>query len=327
MGARAAMTTEKYVNANTNLPIGRGIFYILVAAVAWGTGGAAAAVLFDHSGLGPIAVSFWRFAGGVVVLGIGHLVFRRRTAWRRRWRQVLITGVGLAVYQTAYFAAVGYAGLAVATVVTLGSGPILIAVGSRITLGEQLGRGGVVAVALALFGLVLLVAGGGAAAGSAPALGLACALLSAAGYAAVTLLTRRTGRDGGSAASMLTASFTVGMVCLFPLALVEGLLPTSGDRGEVLGLLAYLAAAPTALAYALFFAGLAVVRATTASIVALIEPVTAAVIAVLWLDERLTVAATAGSALLVSAVLALTWFERRATPQPRVLVGLSSTRG
>jgi DME family drug/metabolite transporter len=299
------------VNTNTTLPVGRGVFYILVAAVAWGTGGASAAVLYDHSGIGPIAISFWRFAGGVVVLGIGHLMLRLRTAWRRRWRQVLITGVGLAVYQTAYFAAVGYAGLAVATVVTLGSGPILIAVGSRITLGEELGRGGVVAVVLALLGLVLLVAGGGAATGDAPALGLACALLSAGGYAVVTLLTRRTGRDGGSAASMLTASFAVGMVCLFPLALLEGLLPTSGDRAEALGQLAYLAAGPTALAYALFFAGLAVVRATTASIVALIEPVTAAVIAVLWLNERLTAAAVAGSALLVGAVLALTWCERR----------------
>jgi drug/metabolite transporter, DME family len=299
------------VNTNTTLPVGRGVFYILVAAVAWGTGGVSAAVLYDHSGIGPIAISFWRFAGGVVVLGIGHLMLRLRTAWRRRWRQVLITGVGLAVYQTAYFAAVGYAGLAVATVVTLGSGPILIAVGSRITLGEELGRGGVVAVVLALLGLVLLVAGGGAATGDAPALGLACALLSAGGYAVVTLLTRRTGRDGGSAASMLTASFAVGMVCLFPLALLEGLLPTSGDRAEALGLLAYLAAGPTALAYALFFAGLAVVRATTASIVALIEPVTAAVIAVLWLNERLTAAAVAGSALLVGAVLALTWCERR----------------
>ncbi|GIF49026.1 membrane protein [Asanoa ferruginea] len=297
------------MNTNTTLPVGRGIFYILIAAAAWGTGGAAAAVLFEHSGMGAIAVSFWRFAGGVVVLAIGHRVLRLRTVWRSR--QVLITGVGLAVYQTAYFAAVGYAGLAVATVVTLGSGPILIAVGARITLGEELGRGGVVAVGLALLGLVLLVAGGGAAAGAAPALGLACALLSAGGYAVVTLLTRRTGRAGGSAASMLTASFAVGMVCLFPLAMLEGLLPSSGNRGEALGLLAYLAAGPTALAYALFFAGLAVVQATTASIVALIEPLTAAVIAVFWLDERLTAATAVGSALLVGAVLALTGYERR----------------
>jgi DME family drug/metabolite transporter len=103
--------------------------------------------------------------------------------------------------------------------------------------------------------------------------------------------------------------------------LAEGLLPTAGDRGQALGLLGYLAVAPTALAYALFFAGLAVVRATTASIVALIEPLTATVIAMLWLGEQMTVATAAGSALLVSAVLALTWYERRSSAQPRELVG------
>ncbi|MEV4618421.1 DMT family transporter [Asanoa sp. NPDC049573] len=312
------------MNVRSNLPVGRGIFYILTAAVAWGTGGAAASLLYADNGMGPLAVSFWRFVGGAVLLGVGHLVLRPRSAQRCRWRHVVITGVGLAVYQTAYFAAVGYAGLAVATVVTLGLGPIFIAVGSHFALGEPLGRGGAAAVGLATLGLILLVAGGGATAGSAPALGLACALLSATGYAVVTLLTRRIGRDGASGGSTLPASFIVGMVCLFALALAEGLLPTSGDGGTAFGLLAYLAAGPTALAYALFFAGLAVVRATTASIVALIEPVTAAVIAVLWLDEQLTLAAAVGSTLLVGAVLALTWYERR-TPQSAVMVEAEST--
>ncbi|WP_405095371.1 DMT family transporter [Micromonospora sp. NBC_01412] len=307
---------------NTNAPssVGRGIFYICVAAVAWGTGGAAAAVLYDTSGMGPVAVSFWRFAGGVLLLAAGHLVVRRRTAApasapaRGRWRHVVTTGVGLAVYQTAYFAAVGYAGLAVATVVTLGSGPILIALGSRVLMGERIGRAGAVTVTLALVGLVLLVGGGSASRASAPALGLACALLSACGYAGVTLLNRKMGRDGTSGSPQATAlgGFAVGMVCLLPLALLEGLLPTSGDAGQVLGLVAYLGFAPTALAYSLFFAGLATVRATTASVIALMEPVTATVIAVLLLDERLTVTATVGSVVLLGAVVALTLGEQRA---------------
>ena len=303
---------------NKNVPpsVGRGIFYICVAAVAWGTGGAAAAILYDTSGMGPVAVSFWRFAGGVLLLAVGHLVVRRHIGApaRNRWRQVVTTGVGLAVYQTAYFAAVGHAGLAIATVVTLGSGPILIALGSRVLMGERLGRAGAVTVAMALVGLVLLVGGGSASTAPAPALGLACALLSAGGYAGVTLLNRKVGRDGSSGNPQTTAlgGFAVGMVCLFPLALVEGLLPTSGNAGQVLGLVAYLGFAPTALAYSLFFAGLATIRATTASVIALIEPVTAAVIAVLLLNERLTVTATVGSVVLLGAVVALTFGERRA---------------
>ncbi|MEU5549873.1 EamA family transporter [Micromonospora sp. NPDC047793] len=308
--------------------MGRGVSYILIAAVAWGTGGAVAAILYDISGMGPVAVSFWRFAGGVLLLSAGHLVLRRRRPGRpvgpparaagRRpgdgWRTLVTTGIGLAVYQTAYFAAVGYAGLAVATVVTLGSGPVLIAVGSRLTMGERLGRTGALTVASALIGLLLLVGGGSAGTASAPLRGLACALLSATGYAMVTLLHRKRGRDGIGAAAGTTAlgGFTVGMLCLLPLALIEGILPTAGDVGRVLGLLAYLGAVPTALAYALFFAGLVSIRATTASVIALVEPVTAAVIAVLFLDERLTPAATVGSAVLLGAVVALTLGERRA---------------
>ncbi|CAM5696714.1 hypothetical protein SGLAM104S_09169 [Streptomyces glaucescens] len=57
----------------------------------------------------------------------------------RRALRAGATGVGLAVFQTAYFAAVAATGLAVATVVTLGAGPVLSALGARLTLGERLG--------------------------------------------------------------------------------------------------------------------------------------------------------------------------------------------
>lgn len=57
----------------------------------------------------------------------------------RRLVRVLGTGIGLTVFQSAYFAAVEATGLAVGTVVTLGAGPVLIAVGARLTMGERLG--------------------------------------------------------------------------------------------------------------------------------------------------------------------------------------------
>ncbi|WP_245871456.1 DMT family transporter [Asanoa hainanensis] len=316
------------MHSKSTLPVERGILYILVAAVAWGTAGAGAAILYDTSGLGPIAVSFWRFAFGALLLGAVQLVARRRRPTARQpLRQVVITGVGLVVFQTAYFASVQYAGLAIATVVTLGSGPILIAVGARLTSDERLGLGGALTVALALLGLLLLVGGGGATTGSAPALGLACAAVSATGYAAVTLLNRRSGPTSDPL-SMTLGGFTVGLLCLFPAALLEGLLPTTGDAAQTVALLAYLGAAPSALAYALFFAGLTVVRATTASILALVEPLAAAIIAVLWLDERLTASATAGSILLGAAVVALTLSERwtnRAATEPSPAPILSTT--
>ncbi len=68
---------------------------------------------------------------------------------------------------------------------------------------------------------------------------------------------------------------------------------------------------PTALAYGLYFAGLAAVRATTASVISLIEPVSAAAIAVLFLGERLTMATAIGTGVLLTAVAALAVTEAR----------------
>ncbi|GAA4466874.1 DMT family transporter [Phytohabitans houttuyneae] len=281
--------------------------FIAVAAAAWGSGGAAAAILYRDSGLGPIAVSWWRMVIGVAILG-AVLAFRRRRAApaprRARRRDLVAIGLGLAVYQTAFYGAVAYVGLAVATVVTLGAGPVLIAFGARVTMGERLGRAGAVSVVLALAGLALLTSGSGGT-GTRPALGLALSLLSACGYAGVTLLTRARGTSG-QAYDTAFAGFVVGGVCLLPFALVEGLLPaTVTYSAGTLAWLLYLGAVPSALAYGLFFAGLAHVRAATASVVALLEPVVAAGIAVALLGERLSTAAMAGTVVLLGAVAAL----------------------
>ncbi|MDN3296497.1 EamA family transporter [Streptomyces ficellus] len=300
------------------MSVGRSLFYLIVAGVAWGTAGAAASVVFAISDLGPLALSFWRCAGGLALLLAALAVRRGRGAPARpaeprgrRVLRVLGTGIGLTVFQSAYFAAVEATGLAVGTVVTLGAGPVLIALGARLTMGERLGAGGVTAVAGALAGLAVLVLGGEA--GTVRPAGVGLALLSAAAYAAITLSTRWLGRDGGGADPLTTSTwaFAVGAVGLLPMAAAEGLVPQTADLATVVGLLAYVAAVPTALAYALYFAGAAVVRAATVSVIMLLEPVSAALIAVTVLDERLTTATVAGTLLLLTAVAGLAVAEAR----------------
>ncbi|GAA4957394.1 hypothetical protein GCM10023238_25120 [Streptomyces heliomycini] len=136
------------------LPVGRGLLYLIVAGAAWGTAGAAASLVYGprHGPGRPVLLALRGRSGAAA---------RRRPLSRRartaapepRGRRVLragVTGMGLAVFQTAYFAAVSATGLAVATVVTLGAGPVLIALGARLALGERLGRGGLAAVVGAL---------------------------------------------------------------------------------------------------------------------------------------------------------------------------------
>ncbi|MFC4504711.1 MULTISPECIES: DMT family transporter [Streptomyces] len=301
----------------SRLSVGRGLLYLIVAGVAWGTAGAAASLVYRTSDLGAVALSFWRCAAGLVLLLVARFLrpgprslTPSREPLRRRVFRTVVTGLGLTVFQTAYFAAVSATGLAVATVVTLGAGPVLIALGARLFLGERLGGGGTLAVGGALAGLAVLVLGGDGTA-VRPA-GVLIALLSAAGYSATTLVTRRWGRDGGADASATTVgAFAVTALCLLPFALAEGIVPHSTDPGLVLALLGYIAAVPTALAYALYFAGAAVVRSATVSVIMLLEPVSAAVLAVALLGEPLTAATLAGTLLMLGSVTGLALAESR----------------
>ncbi|GGV87932.1 hypothetical protein GCM10010228_71030 [Streptomyces massasporeus] len=108
----------------SGLPVGRGLLCLIVAGVAWGTAGAAASLVYRTGDMGPVALSFWRCAAGLVMLLAVRLVRPRaatpvREPLGRRAQRTGVTGLGLAVFQTAYFAAVSTTGLAVATVVTL----------------------------------------------------------------------------------------------------------------------------------------------------------------------------------------------------------------
>ncbi|MCC3763300.1 EamA family transporter [Glycomyces sp. TRM65418] len=293
----------------------RGLGFLTVTGLAWGTTGAAAEIIYRAGDMGPMAVSFWRHLGGLALL----LAFtairprpRRTTGVPLRRRAALLTGVGIgmAVFQTAYFAAVDATGVAAATLLTLGSGPILTAIGGRLLIGERLGRGGVIAVAGALAGLGVLV--GGNADGVVAPLGAVYALLSAAGYAAVTLLGRATGRrrDGEDPFTLTMWSFGIGAAVLLAPAWAEGLLPGEGAAVSFAAV-GYLAVFTTALAYPLYFAGAARVRATTASVMMLLEPVTAAFLAVAFLGEPFTIATAAGSVVLLGSIAALAAAESR----------------
>jgi len=306
-----------------------GVFFVTVAAVAWGMGGVVASVLYRTSGMGPLAVSFWRAAFGVIVLAVVQAVRRRPVGIRallpRDWVMIVI-GLGLAVYQSAYYLSIAQAGVAVGTVATLGACPILVAVGARLFLGEPLTGRAVLAIGVAITGLVLLVGGPGEV-GPHPVLGVIWALTSAAGYAVVTLLTRRYAhRIGADDVGKTLASFGVATLCLLPLGAAEGLLPTASVPAAV-GWLIFLGIVPTAMAYTMFFNGLKTVPATTAAMLVLFEPVSALALAVLALGERPGLPAVAGTVMLLAAVTVMSVNTDRTSGRSRERSRARGSRG
>ena len=285
---------------------GAGALLVLGAALLWATAGLAGAIAHQRSGLPALAIGFWRLAVGAVAT---LPLLRGRTAAIGSDRAHLVgVGVGLATYQACYFAAVTLAGVSLATLVTLGVAPLLIAAGGRLVLRERPQRATAVALVAALGGLVLLVGAptAGNAGAALPAAGLACA--SAAGYAAVTVLTRQR-RGGGAVSAFTAAALGVAAVAALPGALATGhWLPRDA---VTLLLLAYLGAGPTALAYLAYFRGLATVTATTAGVLTLLEPAGATLLAVVLLGERLGARGVAGAMLLTGTALALTLVQAR----------------
>ncbi|TFV43588.1 EamA family transporter [Blastococcus sp. TF02A_35] len=283
----------------------RGFVLVVLAALCWGTSGFSGSIVARNSDLGPLDIAWHRMAIGAVALLAAWSVTRRRSApapalGRGTVVRLVLVGAGLAAYQLAYFAAVATAGVSIATLVALGLAPLLIAVGAALLGHGRPDPATVVALAAALVGLVLLVGvSAGADTGTTVVLGALMAVGSALGYAVVTLA------GGGVPAGVpvTLVGFAGGALLLTPVALVEGLRFTTDP--VALGVLLYLGVVPSAVAYAMFFTGLRTVPGAVASIVTLLEPLTATALATLLLGEQLAPLAAAGGLLVLAAVAGL----------------------
>jgi len=297
------------------------LYYVLAAGLLWGTGGLAGSLLGQVAALPPLAVATYRLAGGgLTVLAVLAVTGRLPRLRRAGWLRVLSVGVLTATYQACYFAAVAMTSLAVATVIAIGAAPVLVLTAEAVGERRRPGSASLVAIGLALLGLALLLGTSGhpltRAGGGSLALGVLLALGAAAGFGALALLGRRPVADLDGPTT-IGFGFTAGGLLLAAASSLAGGLGFVPTLGSV-GLLLYLGWVPTALAYGLFFVGLRGVSATSAAVVAVLEPLTATVLGVLVLGQRLGVGGIVGAGLLcAAAVLAgLRGSAGTATPAP-----------
>jgi DME family drug/metabolite transporter len=279
---------------------GTGLLYLVTSGLLWGTGGLTGSVLGRVAGLSALSVAACRLtAGGVLIVIFLTLTGRRRPAGRAAWTRIAVIGVLAALYQSCYFTAVALTSVALATLVTIGTAPVIVLGVYRVT-GRPAGRFASVAAGLALTGLGLLV---GLPSGFSETRVLAStgvALLAATGFAAVTLTGARP-LPGLDDLTVTGFGFTLGGLILLPLAAAVGGL-SFRPGPEAVGLLIALGTGPTAVAYTLYFRGLRRASASTATLLTLLEPVTGAILAAFVLGQRLSAAGIAGAATLVAAV-------------------------
>lgn len=287
----------------------RGLALVVLAAALWGTSGVATKAIYSLVAISPVAVAAFRLAlGAPLLLAAFRLTGRSRSFHIARgdltW--LLLTGACLGLSQACYYAAIARVGVAIATLVTICSTPVLVCLFSAVLLQERLTRAVGGALACALVGTALLVGVGQTAVGpqtGAALGGIGLALAAACCFSAFILASRRLANRYHPLLS-ITVAVAAGAALLLTLtALTTGL--TVQYPWPVWALLLYLGLAPTALGYALFYQGVQAATASEASVASLVEPLTSTVLAVVIFGERLGAAGLLGAALLIGAITLL----------------------
>ncbi|WP_410672721.1 DMT family transporter [Amycolatopsis sp. cmx-4-68] len=274
---------------------------LVLAGVLWGTGGLAGSLLGQLAGLHPLAVAAYRLlVGGGVAVPFAVLTGLPRTAAAAK--RILAVGALFALFQASYFAAVALSSVSIATMTTIGAAPVVVTLASV----RRPRRWTLVSVVGTVAGLVLLQWSPGEANSLG---GLGFALLAAAGFATLTLLTAKP-VEGLEPLPTTAFGCLTGGLLLLPLAGWSGMaLPLHAD---VLAVVCYLGAVPTALAYAAYLRGLASAHPVLGALSAVLEPLTAAVLSAAFFGERLSGTAWCGAAVLVAALTVGYW-----RPEPR----------
>ncbi len=215
------------------------------------------------------------------------------------WRAAVLGSLNIGAFFALLFVTAARLPGGVAAVLTA-SQALLVVVLSGPVLGQRVGPLQAAAAVAGVGGIALVVLTPQARLDPVgDAAGLGAAVATAVGI----VLTRRWGRP----VDLLTFTgwqlVAGGLVLLPLLLLVEGL-PTEVSVRSWLGL-AWLAIPGSAIAYALWFDGIAHLRAVAVSSLALLAPVTAAVLGWIVLGQRLGPVQLLGAALALGAVLAL----------------------
>jgi len=316
---------------------------VFAAAILFGTTGTSQAL--GPEGATPLAIGAVRLAiGGTGLALIAFtLAHRHRVRAERRGDAaplgprslrpsqggirplvlMVLTGVCLATYQPLFFLGTERNGVAVGTVIALGSAPVMAGLLEWLVTRRAPSAAWIVATALATVGVVLLGVGGeasGAGAGGTDPVGLLGSLGAAASFAIIANAQRRLldeGWDPFTVVGAMGASSAVIAIIALPFVDLSWL---STSAGLAMGL--WLGIATISIAYVLFTWGLSGLTAATAATLTLGEPLTASLLGILVLDERLSALAITGLIVLAAGLALLAWGSRTARdPRPYAVEG------
>ncbi|MFT4136948.1 DMT family transporter [Microbacterium sp.] len=296
------------------------VLAVVLAALCFSTTGTAQALASVDAS--PLAVGAARILVGGGILGVAALVFRTRgravadavPARARRGSTGLIVAMGalgVLAYQPAFFLGTRANGVAIGTVVALGSAPIITGALEAVLRRRAPGLRWAVATAIALTGVVLVsgLVAGGAPHSSVDPVGVLASVGAGASYALYAVASKLLLDRSWAPHAAMGAIFGSAAVLSVPLLLVGGTAWLATPDGVALAL--WLGVVTTAVGYLLFAWGLRSLRATTVATLTLAEPLSATLLGIVLLHEQLSAMSVAGLVAIAGGLVVLGAGRRR----------------
>jgi DME family drug/metabolite transporter len=289
----------------------RGAWFVLLAAMLWGTTGTTQA--FAPDGADPLMIGTLRLAlgGGAMLLLV---LVRSGTTQLWGWpvKTTLAAALCTALYQAFFFAGVAKTGVAAGTIVGIGSAPVAGGILGYLFRAECPGRAWYIATALAIIGCIILTLSSGGDVRIDPT-GVALAIGAGVAYAAYTLVIKGL-LEQYEPDAVIAVVFCLGALMLAPMLVGHEVAWLAAPRG--IAVILHLGLVTAALAYWLFARGLQRIPVATAVTLTLAEPLTAGLLGLLVLGERLNPLSFVGIALIFSGLAVLTLSGRKAPNVP-----------
>ena len=271
---------------------------LIFAGVCFGTTGTAQALGPDGSS--PLVVGAARLLVGAAFLWVIHRLLGAQGS-RIGWLDLLIGGVGVALYQISFFSAVRSTGVAVGTLTAIGSAPALTGIMGYLINREVPSLRWLKAILITTLGIVCLTGAKGFT--HFNLIGVLEALGAGASYSLFAVASKRGMNSGASFTEAMYKIFGLGALLLLPIFFIgKNHFLTTGS-GILMAL--WLGLIPTAIAYTSYAYGLNRIKVATASTLILAEPATATLLAALVLGESLNGYSWLGVTIVVAGLLYL----------------------
>jgi len=293
---------KKYEKKKKQIRI-NGIFYAIISSASFGFSPLFSLGLIA-AGLSNFDVLSYRWAIAALVLMI-YAAFKKKSlrlnSFDEAWKIILLSALRSL---TSITLLIGYANIASGIASTINfMYPVVVALTMMLFFGEQKSLVNIISIMISIFGVYLLASGDGVSVdGGNTALGLICSVISAFSFAAYYILIKRTRADKIEVVKFTTWIMMMSAVYFIALGLIcDGRLTIVTD-GKLWLYIAGLGLWSTMVSN---FTGVKAVRRigpTLTSILGALQPLTAVVLGVLFLDEHLGIRTIIGISLIMVTV-------------------------